>query len=80
MDADVAGGSAMVHRDHRSGNLAEEHIKHAVIEAYTNAAKGSEDMWRGEFDAALRVYRELHPGISEGRARHQVARIICDAE
>ena len=80
MDADVAGGSAMVRRDYRSGNLAEEHIKHAVIAAYLNAPKGPEDMWRSAFNAALRVYRERHPGISEGLARHQVARIICFAD
>ena len=69
----------MVHRNCRSGNLAEEYIKHAVIAVYTNALK-AEDMRRSAFNVALRVYRLRHPGISEAVARRRVAQMICFAD
>ena len=65
----------MVHGDLHYDKLAEEHIKHAVIAAYTNASKGPE--CRSAFNAALRVFRMHHPGISEGVARLGVTQIIC---
>ena len=42
MDDAIVGGSAMVLGDLHYDKLAEEHIKHAVIAAYTNALKGTE--------------------------------------
>ena len=65
--------------DKLADKLAEEDIKHAVIAAYTNALR-AEDMRHSAFNAALRVYRMRHPGISEHVARHRVAQIICFAE
>lgn len=64
--------------DHRY-KMAEEGIRHAVIAAYTGALK-SEEMRRSAFNAALRVYRNHCPGISEGTARRQVAQMICFAD
>ena len=67
----------MVDGDLRYDNLArkltEEDIQHAVIAAYTNALKGPEDMRRRAFDAAPRVDRMPHAGISEAIARRRVA-------
>jgi hypothetical protein len=84
MDDAIAGGSTMVHADLRdenpARNLAEEDIRQAVIAAYTGALKGSEEMRRGAFNAALRAYRMRKPGISEGIARRRVAQIICFAD
>ena len=84
MDDAMARESAMVHRDLRHDNLAhkraEENIKQAVIVAYTKALKGPEVMRCNAFNAALRVYRMHHPGISEGVARLGVAQIICFAD
>ena len=62
-----------LHYDKPARNLAEEDIQHAVIAAYTNALKDPEDMRRSAFDAALRVDRMPHPGISEAFARRRVA-------
>ena len=64
--------------DKLADKLAEESIKHAVIAVYTNALK-AEDMRHSAFNAALRVYRMRHPGISEAIARRRVAQIICFA-
>jgi hypothetical protein len=84
MDDAMARGSAMVHGDLRHDNLvhnrAEENIKQAVIVAYTKALKGLEVKRHHAFNAALRVYRMHHPGISEGVARLGVAQIICFAD
>ena len=78
----VARGSAMVDGELRydklAHKLAEENIKQVVIAAYTNALK-AEDMRHSAFNAALRVYRMRHPGISEAIARRRVAQIICFA-
>ena len=83
MDDATAGRSVMADGDLRYDNLAhrlvDDNIKHAVIAAYTKALK-AEDMRHSAFNAALRVYRMRHPGISEHVARHRVAQIICFAE
>ena len=71
----------MDYGDLRYDNLAhkpaEENIEHAVIAAYTNALKGSEEMRRGAFRVALHVYRMHLPGIPKGIARLRVAQIIA---
>ena len=69
----------MAHGDLRYDNLAHKlaqvDSKRVVIAAYTNALKGPEQMRRSAFNAALRVYRMRHPGISEAIARRRVAQI-----
>lgn len=70
----------MAHGELRHAKLADENIKHAVIAAYTNALKGTEEMRRSAFNAALRVYRMRYAGICEGIASRQVAQIICFAD
>lgn len=73
----------MVHGDLRYDNpaykLVEEDIRHTVIAAYAGALK-SEEMRRSAFNAALRVYRQHYPGMSEVVARRRVAQIICFAD
>jgi hypothetical protein len=73
----------VVHGDLRHDNpaheMAEEDIRHTVIAAYTGALK-SEEMRRSAFNAALRVYRNHYPGMSEVVARRRVAQIICFAD
>lgn len=60
-------------------NEIDEETAQSVIAAYTGAVTGSENMRRRAFDAALRVYRMRHPGVSESIARRRVAKILCFA-
>ncbi|HEX4260282.1 MAG TPA: LysR family transcriptional regulator, partial [Acetobacteraceae bacterium] len=59
--------------DNLARKLAAEDIQHAVIAASTNALQSPDDMRRRAFNAAPRVYRTRHPGVSEAIARRRVA-------
>jgi hypothetical protein len=63
----------------RPQNEPEEDTPRYVIAAYTAALRGSEEMRRRAFDAALRAYRMRHPAVSEVQARRRVAQILCFA-
>jgi hypothetical protein len=57
----------------------DEHTAQAVIAAYTAALMGSKAMRGTAFYAALRAYRQRHPGGSEAVARRRVAEVLCFA-
>lgn len=47
-----------------------------VLDAYTQTMARSRDE-RGAFDAAVAIYREQNPNLSEQEARRGVAVLIC---
>ena len=47
-----------------------------VLDAYTQTMSRSRDE-RGAFDAAVAIYREQNPTLSEQEARRGVAVLIC---